>query len=194
VNAAQLSDDELLGRSREPIVQPRRVTPFDLVLLDRDGTLNVHRPGYICAPDELVLLPGAADAVRLLNEAGCPTVLITNQRGIATGELTWDQLLAVQRRLERELAADRAHLDAVQLCPHQTGSCDCRKPLPGLLDQALARAPWARPDRCVMIGDQPTDVSPAEHRGMHGIRIRQDGTRLYDVVRDLLRPHRPRQP
>ena len=64
--------------------------PFDLVLLDRDGTLNVRvEGGYVTRPDELVLLPGAARAVADLSGTGAPVVLVTNQRGIARGLMTW---------------------------------------------------------------------------------------------------------
>ncbi len=181
-----LSDGELLGRGTRPLRRARPGAPYDLVLLDRDGTLNVHRPGYIDRPEDLVLLPGAAQAVRLVGEAGCRIVLITNQRGIATGALTWRQLARVQRALVDRLADHGAHLDAVRLCPHDEGTCRCRKPLPGLFEEALALAPWARPGRCVMIGDRRSDVSPARTLGMLGRRIGQDGASLLEVVQDLL--------
>lgn len=185
---ATLGDDELLGRSDRPLPPAADGAPYDLVLLDRDGTLNAHRPGYVDRPEDLVMLPGAGEAVRRLGEVGARLVLISNQRGIATGALTWDQLLRVQRALVDRLAAAGGHLDAVRICPHEKDTCRCRKPMPGLFEQALSLAPWARPERCVMIGDQPSDVSPATSLGMAARRIGQDGASLLEVVQDLLGP------
>lgn len=180
------TDEELLGRGTASIPPAAPEAPFDLVLLDRDGTLNVHRPGYIDRPEDLELLAGAGEAVGRLNRAGCRVVLVTNQRGIATGALTWARLLAVQRALVRRLDEHGAHLDGIRLCPHQTGTCRCRKPAPGMLEDALSLAPWATPARCVMIGDQPGDVSPAKSLGMLARRIGQDGASLLEVTQDLL--------
>ncbi len=183
--APALRDEALLGRGAEPITAAGDGAPYDLVFLDRDGTLNVHRPGYIARPADLVLLPGAGEAVRMLNEAGCRVVLATNQRGIATGALTWRQLRAVQRALVSGLADHGAHLDAVRVCPHEQG-CECRKPAPGMLRDALRLAPWASPDRCVMIGDRPSDIAAARSLGISASRIGQDGSDLLAVVRHLL--------
>lgn len=189
-----LSEAELLGEDRTPIARPAGAggSPYDLVLLDRDGTLNVHRPGYVADPDDLVLLPGAADAVRECNAAGAVVVLITNQRGLAIGELTRAQLLAVHRRLVAELAACGAHLDGVQVCPHAEATCGCRKPRTGLLREAFRRAPWADPARCVLIGDQASDVAAAEAAGVAPVRLNAPESALDAVVRRLFaeRPSR----
>ncbi|WP_265446747.1 D-glycero-alpha-D-manno-heptose-1,7-bisphosphate 7-phosphatase [Flexivirga meconopsidis] len=180
-----MTDAELLGEAATPIERPAAGAPFDIVFLDRDGTLNVHRPGYIADPAELVLLPGAAGAVRRCNEAGCVVVLVTNQRGMATGELSREQLLAVHRRLVEELAAAGAHLDAIQVCPHQADSCDCRKPRPGLLLRALDRAGWADPARCVLVGDQPSDLQAAAAAGVPSYRVGRERSVL-EVVTELV--------
>lgn len=184
-----LSDAELLGECRAPIVRPAgsEQAPYDLMLLDRDGTLNVHRPGYVSDPADLVLLPGAAAAVATANQAGCAVVLVTNQRGMATGELTRPQLLRVQQSLVEQLAAAGAHLDAIQVCPHQRDTCDCRKPRGGLVREALRRAPWARRERCVMVGDQPGDVVAAAAAGVTAVRLEGAGTSLQVVVAELIR-------
>src|SRR5699024_8953097 len=106
--------------------------PFDLVLLDRDGTLNERVvDGYVTSPDGLVLLPGAADAVARITRAGCPTVLVTNQRAIARGLLGRGGLEEVHSRLEAELSMAGGRLDAAVVCPHAAGECACRKPADG---------------------------------------------------------------
>lgn len=182
-----LTEAELLGEERTPIARPAGAggSPYDLVLLDRDGTLNVHRPGYVADPDGLVLLPGAADAVRALNDAAIAVVLVTNQQGLAIGELTRPQLLSVHRRLVEELAARGAHLDGIQVCPHAEGTCGCRKPRGGLVREALRRAAWADPSRCVLIGDQPSDVAAAQAAGVAATRLPMPERSLPAVLQRL---------
>ena len=162
--------------------------PWHLVLLDRDGTLNERVEGYVGDPADLRMLPGAAAAVRRLNEAGCRVVLVTNQRGLATGRLTPDAFEAVMARLHAELSASGAHLDRVEVCPHDEDTCDCRKPRDGMFRRALASAPWADPGRCVMIGDMPTDVTPARGLGMQGILLGEDAPDIASAVDVLLGP------
>jgi D-glycero-D-manno-heptose 1,7-bisphosphate phosphatase len=167
---------------------PGEGAPFDLVLLDRDGTINVRIPdGYVTRPDELRLLPGAAAAVGALTAAGCRTVLVTNQRGVARGLLDRSDLEAVHERLSHALAAEGGRLDAIAVCPHDTGVCSCRKPLDGLFRAALAAAPWAHPERCVMVGDMPSDLAPAQGLGMRTERVTTQRD-LADVVALLAPP------
>lgn len=184
-----LSDDELLGECRAPIRRPAGAdgSPYDLVLLDRDGTLNVHRPGYIADPVDLQLLPGAAAAVAAANRAGCAVVLVTNQRGMATGALTRGRLLRVHRALLTGLATAGATLDAIQVCPHEKATCDCRKPSGGLVREALRRAPWAAPERCVLLGDQPGDLAAASAAGVNAFRVGGAGASLQVVIEKLVR-------
>lgn len=151
---------------------PRAGAPFDLVLLDRDGTLNERVvDGYVTSPDDLVLLPGAAEAVARITRAGCRTVLVTNQRGIALGRMERGDLDAVHARLADELAVAGGRLDAIAVCPHGEGECVCRKPRDGLFREALARAPWAEPSRCLMVGDMPSDLDPAHRLGFRTCRV-----------------------
>lgn len=189
-----MNDAELLGECRAPIDRPRgsEQAPYDLVLLDRDGTLNVHRPGYVSDPAELVLLPGAAQAVAALNNAGCSVVLITNQRGMATGELTRSQLVDVHRSLVAQLGAAGARLDAIQVCPHERNTCDCRKPRGGLVREALRRASWASPDRCLLLGDQPSDLDAAAAAGVTAAGVGGAEPSLRVVIEKLIRSNASR--
>ena len=169
-----------------PIPQAATGAPWDIVFLDRDGTINARADGYVGDPDDLELLPGAAEAVARLNRSGCRVVVVTNQRGLSTGRLTWAGWGAVMHRLRDVLALEGAHIDRVELCPHAEGTCECRKPRPGLFLQALAAAPWARPDRCAMVGDMPTDVAPARDLGMHTVELGVDAPSLATAVDTLL--------
>jgi D-glycero-D-manno-heptose 1,7-bisphosphate phosphatase len=142
------------------------------VFLDRDGTI-VEDPGYLHDPAAVRLLPGAARAIRRLNEAGWRAVLVSNQSGIARGIFTEADYHAVQRRLEELLATEGARLDASFFCPHHpefTGPCPCRKPGTKLFEDArdalgidFARS-W-------FVGDRPSDVAPAARLGGTGILV-----------------------
>ncbi|WP_162252803.1 D-glycero-alpha-D-manno-heptose-1,7-bisphosphate 7-phosphatase [Knoellia sp. Soil729] len=171
--------------------QAQPEAPWDIVFLDRDGTINVRVDGYVTSPLDLNLLPGAAKAVARLNRSGCRVVLVTNQRGLATGSLSWSQWARVMSRLDELLAAEGAHIDSVELCPHQRGECTCRKPQPGLFMGALEAAPWARPHRCAMVGDMTSDVVPARALGMRAILLGEDAPSLHEAVEDLLAPPAP---
>jgi D-glycero-D-manno-heptose 1,7-bisphosphate phosphatase len=138
------------------------------VFLDRDGTLNrPAAPGeYVSDPQALELLGGAAEAVQLLRAAGFACVVVSNQRGVALGKMTEQQLSAVDQRLH-----ELVDLDASYYCTHDLETaCACRKPSPGLLVQAaselnldLARS-W-------MVGDSDTDVEAALEAGCRPIKV-----------------------
>ena len=178
------------------ISPPRCADPaFDIVFLDRDGTINTRLPRYVTTPAELDLLPGVGEAVAALNRSGARVVLVTNQRGVATGELDLHQVEQVHSALQERLSRSGAWLDDIFVCPHEDGTCRCRKPAPGLFEQALAAAPWADPARCVMVGDMVSDMEPAASLGMATVllgpeRGSDDGweraSSLPDAVRRLL--------
>lgn len=134
--------------------------PLSAVLLDRDGTINVKAAEgeYIARPDEVTLLPAAAAAIRLLNARRIPVAVVTNQRGIALGRMTAGDLEAVHGRLAALLAAEGAAVDAVFHCPHNVGSCGCRKPGTLMLEQAARYLGVDDFTHVVMIGDSATDV------------------------------------
>jgi D-glycero-D-manno-heptose 1,7-bisphosphate phosphatase len=147
-----------------------------LVLLDRDGTLNIGAPAgrYVTTAAEARLLPGAGTAVRRLNDAGAAVVVVTNQRGLATGALTREGLEAVHGALVAQLAETGARVDGWYVCPHDLGRCDCRKPLPGLLLQALADRPGVPPERSVVIGDAESDVRAGLAAGIPAVLLHPD--------------------
>jgi D-glycero-D-manno-heptose 1,7-bisphosphate phosphatase len=141
--------------------------PVSAVLLDRDGTINVKAAegDYIAHPDEVVLLPGAAAAIGLLNARRIPVAVVTNQRGIALGRMTEADLAAVHRRLAALLAAEGAKVDAVFYCPHHAGACACRKPGTLMLEQAAVELGVDDFADVVMIGDSASDVLAGRRLG-----------------------------
>ena len=142
------------------------------VFLDRDGTVIAEK-SYLSDPEGVVLVGGAAAAMRRLRDAGFALVVVTNQSGIARGLYTMDDYHAVAARLDRELDARGARPDATYYCPHHpdaTGPCDCRKPATGMHRQAMAELNLD-PRRSFFVGDKVSDVLPAGALGGQGILV-----------------------
>lgn len=134
------------------------------VFLDRDGTIN-EQMGYINHLSRFHLLPGAAEAIRVLNEHGLPVVVVTNQSGLARGYFPESLLAEVHAEMNRQLASAGARIDGLYICPHHPEAkmeqyrqlCNCRKPKTGLLEQA-ARDMGLDLRRSFMVGDRWSDV------------------------------------
>jgi histidinol-phosphate phosphatase family protein len=151
------------------------------VFLDRDGTLN-QECGLIRSPDMLSLIPGAAEAVRRLNESGWLCIVVTNQPVIARGEITEKQLDQIHSRLDFELGLKGAYVDEIRFCPHHPDSgysneipalkikCFCRKPEPGLLVNAILDY-GIDPSNSWMIGDATTDIEAGRRAGLKTILV-----------------------
>ena len=163
--------------------------PGGAAFLDRDGTINAKAPEgeYVTSPDQVTLLPGAARAVRALNDAGVVTVVVTNQRGIALGRMSERDLHAVHERLAVLLDEEAgAHLDKILHCPHDEGVCDCRKPGIGLLRRAAVELPGLSLENSVMIGDSESDVEAGRAAGMRTIRLGRDARDLREAIERVL--------
>jgi D-glycero-D-manno-heptose 1,7-bisphosphate phosphatase len=142
-----------------------------LVLLDRDGTINVERE-YLSDPSQLELLPGAALGILTLNELGCRVAVVTNQSGIGRGYYTEHDYQRVTARLGSILAAEGARVDAVFHCPHHPSeSCDCRKPRPGMAI-AAAEALAAGLEGAFVVGDKLIDLELGRAVGARTILVR----------------------
>lgn len=127
------------------------------VFLDRDGTLIEERH-YLHEPDEVVLLPGAIEGLRRLRDLGLALVVVTNQSGIGRGYYDADALSRVHTRLIGLLAAEGVRLDGLYACPHTPeDGCACRKPRPGLVEQARRELGLA-PAGSFVIGDKACDI------------------------------------
>ncbi|MGD0347314.1 MAG: HAD family hydrolase [Terracidiphilus sp.] len=143
------------------------------VFLDRDGILNEKMPEhrYVTRWEEFRVLPGVPEAVRRLNDAGLRVVVVSNQRGIAKGLYTAADLDAIHAKFQRLLELEGARIDAFFICPHEADQCNCRKPLPGLFEQAVARFPEITAATSVMIGDSNVDIEFGHRLGMKTIFI-----------------------
>ena len=143
------------------------------VFLDRDGILNEKMPDhrYVTRWEEFRLLPGVPEALRRLNEAGLRVVVVSNQRGIAKGLYTTADLEAMHAQFQRLLGREGARIDGFFICPHEENECNCRKPLTGLFEQAVARFPEITAATSVMIGDSASDVEFGRRLGMKTILV-----------------------
>lgn len=151
--------------------------------MDRDGVIN-EEVDLLHREDQLVLIPGAAEAVRRLNDAGILVIVATNQPVVARNLCTEDDVRRINARLEAMLGeAAAARLDAIYFCPHHPethhpdgnpayrGPCDCRKPNIGMLEQARQRfgLDYAR---CFVVGDSTRDIQTGANAGCRTILVR----------------------
>ncbi|MBU0943018.1 MAG: D-glycero-beta-D-manno-heptose 1,7-bisphosphate 7-phosphatase [Proteobacteria bacterium] len=177
--------------------QKQNSAPRAAVFLDRDGTIN-EQMGYINHTCRFQLLPGAAEAIKKLNDAGIPVVVVSNQSGLARGYFPEELLLAVHEKMARLLAEKGAHVDGIYYCPHHPEAkekkfrevCSCRKPKPGLILQAAEEMNLA-PERSFVVGDRWSDIKTAANCGARSILVRTGygrGDELY------IGPHQEIQP
>lgn len=146
------------------------------VFLDRDGVLNEKMPEgqYVRSWSEFHLLSGVPEAIAQLNRAGVLAIVVSNQRGIALGLYRASDVEAIHSQLQTALAAHGAHIDGFLFCPHDRNECDCRKPLPGLFEQAKARFPQIDAATSTMIGDSLSDIEFGRRLGMTTVFIEGD--------------------
>ena len=174
------------------------------VFLDRDGTINKY-VGFLRDIDDFELLPGVAEAVKLINASGYLAIVVTNQPVIARGEVTVPQLQEIHNKMETLLGAEGAYLDAIYYCPHHPHKgyegevpelkidCDCRKPKPGMLLKAAEEFNIDL-SRSWMIGDGENDIKAGKAAGCRTALIGTDDYKqnetaptLLDAVNDVLK-------
>lgn len=135
---------------------------------DRDGTINVNY-GHVYRPEDLTFVSGVPEMIRRYNEAGVPVLVVTNQAGIAKGMYTEAEMHRFHTYMNEQLKVQYGgHIDAFYFCPHHpdyTGTCDCRKPKPGLLLRAAKE--WnICLQQSIMYGDKESDRLAAEAAGV----------------------------
>lgn len=164
------------------------------IFLDRDGTINRY-VGYLTEPEQFELLPGAAEAIRRINNSGYLAIVVTNQPGIAQGRLTRQTLQIIHNKMETLLGQEGAFLNRIYYCPHHPDKgfegeipelkidCSCRKPKTGMLQQAAKdfnidlKASW-------MIGDSQRDIQTGQNAGCHTALVGEKS--LLDIVKEIL--------
>jgi len=167
------------GHSLSADIKQDRFRHLHTVFLDRDGVINEKMPEgqYVTRREELRVLPGVGEAIRRLNSRGCRVILVSNQRGIALGLYTAADLEAIHAWLKNFLESHGARLDGIYYCPHDRDECDCRKPMPGMFEQAVRDFPDIDSHSSVIIGDSLSDMEFGRRLGMTCILIQGDPMR-----------------
>ena len=146
------------------------------IFLDRDGVLNEKLPegSYVRAWSDFHLLPDVPEAIARLNRAGLRVIVVSNQRGIGLGLYSATDVAAIHTKLQGVLKASGAHIDAFYFCPHDEEQCNCRKPLPGMFEQAQRDFPDITTSPSAMIGDGLPDIEFGRQLGMRTVFIEGD--------------------
>jgi D-glycero-D-manno-heptose 1,7-bisphosphate phosphatase len=140
--------------------------------LDRDGVLNVDH-GYVFRPQDFEWLPGAVDALVLLQKAGYALVVVTNQSGVARGFYTAADVEQLHAHVRAELLATGVQLAGIYTCPHHPEgvvaayrqACNCRKPRPGMIEQAAREHGLDLASSC-LFGDKLSDIQAGRSAGV----------------------------
>ena len=164
------------------------------IFLDRDGTINRY-VGFLTDIEQFELLDGVAEAIKIINRSGYLAIVITNQPVIARGELCWEELSQIHRKMETLLGEKGCYIDDIFVCPHHPDKgfdgereeykipCNCRKPAPGLLLQA-AQKYHIDLSRSWMIGDSNRDIEAGKAAGCHTVRV-SDTYSLLQAIKDM---------
>jgi histidinol-phosphate phosphatase family protein len=156
-------------RSMERLSNPRKA-----VFVDRDGTINVD-VHYLSTPSDLILYPGVAEGIATLAKSGFLIIIITNQAGIARGNLTHEMLGEIHKHLRSLIEALGGRIDAIYYCPHHPDEkCACRKPQPGMFDKAISDLN-IDPKQSFIIGDHMLDVEAGKAVGLTAVLIPEAG-------------------
>ncbi|MDG6218103.1 MAG: D-glycero-beta-D-manno-heptose 1,7-bisphosphate 7-phosphatase [Candidatus Thermoplasmatota archaeon] len=148
------------------------------IFLDRDGVITEDPPHYAHRIDQLKLIPRTGEAIRMLNEMDYLVIVVSNQSGVARGYYHETDIECFNDEMIRQLAHNRAHIDAIYYCPHHPEAkiaeyrvaCWCRKPKPGMLQQA-AEEHHINLNESYIIGDKRSDIEAGRRAGCRGILV-----------------------
>ncbi len=166
------------------------------IFLDRDGTINKY-VGFLTKPEQFELVPGVAEAIKMINKSGYLAIVVTNQPVIARGDCTWDELQQIHDKMETELGKAGAFLDAIYICPHHKDKgfegerpeykfdCECRKPKPGLLLQAEKDFNIDL-SQSMMIGDTDNDFLVGINAGLKESYIINDSNNINIIIPHII--------
>ena len=158
------------------------------VFLDRDGTINIDK-GYLYRISDFEFLPGAVDALKMLQSAGYLLIIITNQSGIGRGYYTEEDFMRLTDYMKSELAKSGVNISGVYYCPHLPDAeveryrkiCDCRKPATGLFERAVHDFNIDL-SRSYAIGDKERDCAICSVSDCKGFLIGRDVSSLYEAA------------
>jgi D-glycero-D-manno-heptose 1,7-bisphosphate phosphatase len=137
------------------------------IFLDRDGVIIRKAPDgeYVTAWDEVDFLSGSVEAIAAFCRLGYKVIIVTNQRGLATGKIQLSKLAEIHTKMREVIASGGGALAGIYYCPHDISeACPCRKPKPGMLLRAAEEHQLSLPS-CWMVGDALTDIAAGKSAG-----------------------------
>lgn len=173
----------------EKYLQPKRV-----IFLDRDGVINKKAPkaDYVKNWTEFEFLPGAIEAIRILNRNNFKVYIVSNQAGIARGLMSESDLDDIHENMKKELLKHDATIDGIYYCPHGwNDECNCRKPKPGMFFQAAGEH-HIDLGKTIFIGDDERDIEAGEAAGIRTLLVTPEND-ILSIVKDLLIPDREKR-
>lgn len=188
------------GDYKNGVVQARNLkNKQKAIFLDRDGTINKY-VGFLRNIDDFELIDGVAEAIKRINQSSYLAIVVTNQPVIARGEVSWEELHEIHKKMETLLGKCGAYIDGIYICPHHPDKgfegerpeykfdCDCRKPKPGLLQQA-AKDFNIDISQSIMIGDSERDVEAGKTAGCKDSILveKNEGKALLHAVEQIIR-------
>ena len=150
-------------------------SPMTAIFLDRDGVVirKASDGNYVSNWCEVEFLPGAVEAIAAFCHFGYKVIIVTNQRGLATGRIQLSKLEEIHAKMKEVISSYGGDVSGIYCCPHDISEgCPCRKPEPGMLLQAAAEHQLILPE-CWMVGDAATDIVAGKSVGCKTALISQ---------------------
>jgi len=168
-----------------------RMKPIQLVLLDRDGVINFDSPDYILTPEQWRPIPGSLEAIARLTQAGIKVAVCSNQSALGRGMVSVATFEAVQAKMVAAVTEAGGSFDDIAYCPHgPDDGCVCRKPLPGMLLQAIEAIDASiEKDAILMVGDSIRDIEAAFAAGVKGMLVSSgygDAASIFEKSKSLM--------
>ena len=159
---------------------------YELIVLDRDGVINLDSPDFVKNPQEWLPIPGSLESIARLNNAGFKVVVATNQSGLARELFTEADLGAIHKKMREELAKVGGYVDDIFICPHGPhDNCKCRKPKSGLLE-TIGLTYNIPSEKILSIGDSMRDALAADEFGCDFILVLTgNGRKAIENLSDL---------
>ncbi|WP_458396762.1 D-glycero-beta-D-manno-heptose 1,7-bisphosphate 7-phosphatase [Campylobacter sp.] len=155
------------------------------LFLDRDGVIN-YDPGYVYRIEDFEFMPGIFEALAGFMALGYEIFVVTNQSGIGRGYYSEDDFAKLSKYMIDEFKSYGVEIKKIYHCPHTpSDDCNCRKPKPGMILQALDEFNISLKDS-LMIGDKPSDLEAARKAGVKsGYLIGQNDGEFKSVLEVL---------
>ena len=151
---------------------------LDTLFLDRDGVINVKlEERYVRNSNEFEFMQGALLAISKLSKLFKRILIVTNQQGIGKGIMTEDDLNLLHSFMTSEIGKLNGKIDKIYFCPHlDTENCNCRKPNPGMINQAIADFPEIDCQNSYLIGDSDSDIEAGNRMNLNTVKVDNEYT------------------